>query len=185
MPMDAAPVWPGFSKRESERSLSLQFSSADVARSIPGYSASGARAERRLQAGFFSPTSQDLAQRDANKKRVHYDIWYALGDYRTRSLEPITGTGLIRVYPLAGGSTWMVVTRAPDTERRDSHLQNDFWIATCSYAGPQHVRNCSVDTDVGRFSVSLNLAEADLPLREKIASYVVETLKTWQVPCAG
>jgi len=166
-----------------DRSITLQFSSTEVARSLPGFLASGSGAGRRLLAGIFFPTEQERAQQRLNKQRAHHDIWYALGDYRARALEPISGTALIRVYPLAGGNTWMVVTRAPDTERRDSHLLDDFWIATCNYAGTERARTCSLYVDVGAASVSLHIAEAEVQLRQNLARYVVSTLKAWQVPC--
>ena len=183
MPMDASPVWPGFGSRESGRSLSLQFSSTEIARRLPGYPASGAQPGQKLLAGFFVPTSSERTERSSNERRMHLDIWYALGDFQSRALEPIEGTDLLRIYPLPGGPTWMVVTRAPDVERRDTHLQDEFWIATCSYMGPQQVRNCSLDVDVGSFDVSLHIAEADLPLRHQLASQAVQSLKAWQVPC--
>lgn len=166
-----------------DRSITLQLSSTEVARSVPGYRASGSGVRPRLLAGIFFPTEQERAQQRLNKKRAHHDIWYALGDYRARALEPISSTSLSRVYPLAGGNTWMVVTRAPDTERRDSHLQDDFWIATCNYLGTEQARRCSLDVDVGAASVSLHIAEAEVPLRQNLARHVVATLKAWQVPC--
>jgi hypothetical protein len=185
MPMDAAPVWPGFGGRESERSASLRFLSSEVARSVPDYPAARTGAGRALLAGIFFPTEEERTQQKANKQRAHHDIWYALGDYQARALEPIPDTALIRVFPLAGGNTWMVVTRPPDTERRDTHLQDDFWIANCHYVGTQRARTCSLDVDVGVASISLHVAEAQLPMRHELARYVSKRIESWQVRCGS
>ena len=178
-------MWPGFGSRESDRSLSLQFSSTEIARWVPGYPASGADAEKKLLGGLFAPTEPERAEQQSNKRSMHHDIWYALGDYRARTVEPIAGTRLFRLYPVANGPTWMVVTRVPDVELQNTHLQDDFWIATCSFVGPEQTRRCSLDIDVATLSVSLEIAEADLPRRQELATQVVQKLKTWQVPCAG
>jgi hypothetical protein len=183
LPSEGSPVWPGNPRSDHAPSLTLQFSDMEVARAVPGYRAASAGLNRRLLVGLFVPTAQDSAQRTINKKRAHYDIWYGLGDYSARTLEPVPDTGLIRVYPLAGGDSWMVVTRVPDTERRDSHLRGDFWIATCSYLGAERARTCSADIDVGPFVVSLNIAEAELQRRQQIAEYAVQAFNSWRVVC--
>jgi hypothetical protein len=180
--MDDTPVWLGFGVPQSTRSLSLQFSNSSIARWVPGYPASGAAPGGRLLAGFFVPTAEEHARQKSNKRSMHYDIWYALGDFRERILEPIAGTDLYRIYPLAGGPTWMVVTRVPDVERRDTHLQEDFWLAGC-YMSQEKYRSCSLDIDVGMMFVTLYVDEADLPKRRELVNHVLQRLKAWQVPC--
>jgi hypothetical protein len=185
--INASPMFPGFRKRESERSMSLWFENSRFASDVAGYQVpkrvDGKRQDAML-VSLFKPTAEEAAQMSKNKRSMHYDIWYGLRDYTTRKVEPLDDTGFYRMWPLPNGNSWMVVTKVPDEERRDTHLQEDFWIATCHFAAADQ-RSCTTHLEDQGVDIGLHTTESNLPLREKLAAHVVSRLESWEVPCEG
>jgi hypothetical protein len=184
--VNASPMWPGFRKRESERSLSLQFSTEDFEQTIEGYrvplDVHGQRIEGMVT-GLFLRTPEDIRQQDENRKRMHVDIWYGLNDYATRTIEPVPEKGFYRIFPLPNGNSWMLVTRLPDEQRRDTHLDKRFWIATCHFMTEKRMRSCTTSVERGALDVTMYTEEANVPLRGLMMNYILRKLETWRVGC--
>jgi hypothetical protein len=142
-----------------------------------------------LLVSVFAPTRAHMAQFQTNEKhsreRRFYDLWYALGDFGHRTVEPILGTELYRVRPLPDGPTWMIVTRRPDPTRRDAHLARDFWIGGCSAIDEGRLNSCSTQLERGGLFLTIHTTEANLPLRDSLANYVMDSLSRWKTACDG
>lgn len=178
-----ASPFPGISQPVSNRTLLLQFSHAELEQAIPRFRVShnvyGRPMDEMVSVTWRTPA--EIARDDRKHQSMHYDIWYGLGDYSARVIEPIPGTSFWRIYPIAGG-TWMIVTKRPDEQRRDTHLDKDFWIATCSRI--QDVESsCTSSVKVGELTGTFYTMEANLSLRNQMMEYVLMKLGEWRAPC--
>jgi hypothetical protein len=181
-----------FYNAKSRRSAALMFANESVRKAVPGYAippalSSGMR--DTLFVSVFVPTAPDAARIDADEKvsreENYHDLWYALDEFAARTIEPIDGTTLHRVKPLAGGSTWMVVSRPPDPAIRDAHTATDFWIATCTRIESGPLVRCTVPVARDGLRMTMYTTEANLAIREPLARYVIDSMKPWRVACAS
>ncbi|MBX5460942.1 MAG: hypothetical protein IRZ28_07615 [Steroidobacteraceae bacterium] len=181
-----ASPFPGISQPVSNRTLRLQFSTAELEQAIPGFRVPHdvyGRPRKDALVSVFWRTPAEIARDDRNSQNMHYDIWYGLGDYSARVIEPIPGTSFWRIYPIAGG-TWMVVTKRPDEQRRDTHLDKDFWIATCSRMHIQGAESsCISSVEAGELTGTFYTTEANLSVRNQMMEYVLMKLDEWRAPC--
>jgi hypothetical protein len=182
-PVRAPSFWDRVLKRPT-RSISLVFSHSELAERIEGYVPSNfANPQSGLLVGLFAPTPEETATMHANTRSMHHDLWYAAGDYTARTVEPIAGTGYYRVSALPNGNNWMIVTRMPDAEKRDSHLVDGFWIGGCVFLGERRVRSCTTNVELGRLVLTLHTIEKNLQHRAGMAEHVARKFDEWKVPC--
>jgi hypothetical protein len=172
------------------RFATLAFANDAVRASVPGYSIPNALASGMrdtFYVGVSRPTDSEaaalLANEAAERARSQFDLWYGIGAFANRIVEPIGGTSLFRVRPLAGGPTWVVVSRAPDPATRDTHLARDFWLANCAGIEPGRVDRCVARVDHANLRMTMYTTEANLAVREPLAQYVVDALARWRTEC--
>ena len=187
-PMNGSAVFPFTGSRQSKRSLTLQFSNAEIAARFPEYVVPLMTSGEPLRGSLVSlwiPTAEESVQMHANQKDMHHDIWYGLGGYSSRVVEPIPGTGLYRVWPLAQGYSWLVVSRIPDVVRQDTHLADDFWIGGCLRYDDVRKPSCDAKVERDGMVIEVSMNETFLPRRADIARHVTEKLGGWKVTCDG
>jgi hypothetical protein len=177
---------------ESGRSAALLFANADVREKVPGYAIPPAMPNGMRDTFYVSvlvPTELAVARiradEKASREKTYYDLWYALDEFAGRIVEPVDGTVLYRVRPLADGPTWMVVSRPPNSSRRDAHLATDFWIATCADTDGARLTRCTARVEESGVWMTLYTTEANLALREPLARYVIDAMKPWKVACGS
>jgi hypothetical protein len=184
--MNGSAVFPFSESRKSTRSLTLQFSTEEIAARLPGYVVPLMTTGKPLRGSLVSlwiPTAAELAQVHANTKSMHHDIWYGLGEYSSRVVEPIPGTGLFRVWPLAHGYSWLVVSKRPDVVRKDTHLADDFWVGGCLRYDDGRKPKCDAKIERDGMLIEVSMNEKFLPRRAELAQYVTEKLDAWKVTC--
>ena len=188
---DASPFWPGFRKSDSERAATFRFPNEEIARQIGGYriprTVTG-QPQSGLLVGVVLATPQEFERSKYAAKYFGYDIWYGVGEYPDRTIEPVPGTSFYRIRPIAAGRSWKVVRTRPDQTLRDAHLQEDFWIASCSKR-PDGGREVDCQSHVANeengFLFKIYLSEENIRLRHELAEYVSAQLASWQTRCPG
>ena len=177
-----------FSASRSPNSLRLQFSNAEIATRLAGYVVPLMTTGKPLRGSLVSlwiPTTEQSAQMHANKKIMHHDIWYGLGEYSSRVVEPIPRTGLYRVWPLANGYSWLVVSKVPDAVRQDTHLAEDFWVGGCLRYDDVRKPSCDAKIERDGMVIEVSMNEEFLPRRAELAQYVTEKLAGWKATCGS
>ena len=184
--INATPFPPLTERRQSTNSLSLRFSSEEVARQVSGFQPAKAVDGKPLDAlivSVYVQTPQEIAQRRSNEERMHLGLLYAEGGYESRVVERIPGTSLYRLYWGPDRKTWMIVTRAPDMVRRNTQAGGNLWIAACSAHEDPRVRSCETSVDIDQFHLSFNTLEAHVPRREELAKHFAAKLTEWKSRC--
>ena len=177
---------PGFGGGTSARSTTLQFSNADLARQVAGYQVPltvQGKPLDGLSALVFLRTAEDARVMGENKKKMHVDLWYAQGDWPQRTVEFASEYGFYRVFWMPRTTSWMVVTTPPDMERRDSHLKEDFWIATCGRMSWGDSCKMTLTDSATGIVFDIDTPEHNVPLRGEIGRYLASTLDSWKAPC--
>jgi hypothetical protein len=185
--MNGAVFFP-FSESRKENSLRLKFSNADIAARLPGYVVPLMTTGAPLRASLVSlwiPPAEELAKMHANRKSMNQDILYGLGEYSSRVVEPSSATGLYRVWPLAGGYSWWIVSKMPDSVRRDTHLAEGFWVGGCLRYDDVRKPSCDATLERDGMIIEVSMNEEFLLHREELGRYVAETLDGWKVPCGS
>jgi hypothetical protein len=178
-----------FSK--SGRAAAMQFANARVRDSVPDYSippAMSTGVQDALYVGVFTPTDAEAARIRADDVKLLEEssrLWYALHEFSKRIVEPIDGTTLYRVRPLAGGPTWFVVTQPPDPEQRDTHLAGGFRVASCAEIDEGRLNRCTAHVERDGVLMTMYTTEANLPQRESLARFVIESMDRWKTACGS
>jgi len=183
--VNASPMFPGYRQRDSIQSFTLQFSTEDLRQTIQGYrvpSDVNGKPIAGLITNIFLRTPEDIAQEERNRRKMHVDIWYGLNDYASRTVEHAPELGFYRIFPLPQGNSWMLVSRPPDEQRRDTHLDKSFWIATCSFM-TTGTRSCTTSVEEGALEVTMHTEEANVPLRGLMMNYILDKLQGWRIVC--
>jgi hypothetical protein len=175
---------------KSPQFATLAFTNAQVRESVPGYESPPASASGMRDAfyvGVFVPSDEALAKLRADEVRlreeIYYDLWYGIDEFSIRTVEPIAGTSLHRVKPLAEAATWQVVSRPPDTVKRDTHTAADFRIANCARIEGGPLVRCTAGFELEGVRMTLYTTEANLPLRASLARFTLESLAAWKSAC--
>lgn len=183
--------FPFTERRESTRSLRLQFSNAEIRERIPGYELplmyDGQPIEGAL-VSLWAPTPAELAQVRRNEVLLpeqNFNLWYAEGDWTQRTIKPASVPGLFRVSYFPNGKSWLIVTRMPDMKKRDTHLARDFWISSCYVMEPTTRTTCSLKVEQDEVFIDSDTPESNLPYRKQIGRFFLEKLDSWKVPCGG
>jgi hypothetical protein len=173
----------------TRRYATVWFSNDAVRAAVPGYSIPPALANGMRDTffvGLSDPNEAEVLSSEVREKTAReetfHDLWYGLDEFSGRIVEPIGGTSLFRVRPLARSATWMVVSRPPDPATRDAHTATDFWIASCAQID-ERLDRCNARVDVDGVRMTMYTTEANLALRGLLASYVSDAMKPWQSPC--
>jgi hypothetical protein len=173
----------------SGRSAAMQFANARVREAVPGYSippATSTGVQDALYAGVFTPTDAEAARirtDDLKSLQNLSRLWYAQREFSKRIVEPIDGTSLYRVRPMAGSTTWFVVTRAPDPDKQDTHLAEGFQVANCAEIDGGRVNRCTANVEWEGVRMTMFTSEANLPLREFLARFVIKSMDRWKIAC--
>jgi hypothetical protein len=191
-PDHASAVFP-FVRKTSPvaRAVTLQFASAAIKEHIPDYELPRTVTGKPLDGEsvlMFLPDAPNLAQIRVNQKLKQQEtdnlnLWYAEGDWARRSIEPAPEAGLFRVFHIPGSHSWRIVTKMPDPTTRDTHLEPDFWIASCFQYEGSTLISCFTDMERDGVFMELHTAEANLPYREQLARFFLSALAGWEVPC--
>jgi hypothetical protein len=189
--INASAGFPFSESRKSTRSLRLRFFNAEIHERITGYELplmySGQPLEGEL-VSFYAPSPDELAQIRRNevlKQQEFFSLWYAEGDWTQRTIEPASVPGLFRVSFFPNGNSWMVVTRKPDMQARDSHLAKEFWISSCYVMEGTPRTTCLLKLEQDGIFMDARTPESNLPYREQLGRFFLEKLDSWKVACEG
>jgi hypothetical protein len=175
----------------SGRSGAMHFSNERVRDAVPDYSLpppTSAGVQDSLYVAVSSPTPEEAARDRAEELATLEDsrgLWYALGEFSHRIVEPIPATSLHRVRPLLGGPTWVIVAGAPDPQTRDSHLVPGFRVAECAEIDGGRLNRCTAYVERDGVRMTMYTTEANLALRDSLASFAIESLERWKSDCGA
>ena len=173
----------------SGRAAAMQFANARVRAAFPNYSippAMSTGVQDTLYVGVFTPTDAEAEGIRADELKSLEEssrLWYGQQEFSKRVVEPIHGTSLFRVRPLAGGTTWIVVTQPPDPEKQDTHLAADFRVASCAEIDEGRLNRCTGNVEKDGVRMTMYTTEANLSLREALSGFVIESMERWKAAC--
>jgi hypothetical protein len=176
---------------KSGRSAAMHFANARVREAVPNYSippATSTGVQDALYVGVFTPTEEEAARLRADDVKAleeSHELWYGLDEFAGRVVEPIDGTSLFRVRPLAGSTTWMVVTQPPDPKKRDTHLAAGFRVAHCAEIDEGRLNRCTAYAERDGVRMTMYSTEANLALRDSLARFAIDSMATWKSPCGS
>lgn len=186
---DAAPLPRLREPRRSTDYLLLKFRNTEIASRVQGYELEKTASGRPVEAlligvRILHPGAQE--QRRSNESRMHLDLLYAGPGHESRIVQPIPGSGLYRLFDAPDKTSWMIATRPPDMQRRDTHEGGDLWVAACAHFSWQRTLagQCKTGVERGGFGMSFSTLEENVLKRGEIADYVIAKLVSWKSPCS-
>jgi hypothetical protein len=173
---------------DSGRTVAIYFANERVREAVPAYAippvmSNGAR--DFFYASMSSPTADDaerIRERESAWVADSRSLLHGLEEFSGRVVEPIDGTSLFRVRPMADSTTWIVVTRPPGADA-SAAIEPGFRVATCARVDGTRDR-CTANVEHGSVRMTLYTTEANLALRERLAGYVIDSIAGWKVACA-
>jgi len=112
-------------------------------------------------------------------------LWYAQLDFKDREIIKHEESGAYLVYTSKGyRGMFYVFSTFPDKDKKIPNNKWDFLVAICSGSSVSEHKNVSCSRQVlvqGKLLVNYSFSLEDLPLQEKLDSYIRDKVNSWIV----
>lgn len=177
---------PGLDESPENTQALILFSRFDYKNVVPDYEIerninNEPMEEDLVLISYLTDKEVELYKYHGAKDKYFQDLWFGEGQWRERRLESFGELGWYRAYWLAKGGSWQVLRDEPSRDSKN-YLEADFSIAFCHFTVLER-KTCKTHylDENKKILVDLDLDEENLPYREDIGTFIINSLESWSI----